>query len=361
MGALDRYHLLGRTGLRVSPLGLGTMTFGPKDWGADEDTARQIFGRYLDAGGNFVDTANRYGLGRSEELVGQFIHETRSRDRVVLATKYSTPTEPGNPNAFGNGRKNMLAALDASLRRLRTDYVDLYWMHMWDTVTPVEEVMSTFDALVRSGKVRAVGLSDVPAWYATRAQMLTTMRGWEPVAALQLEYSLVERHIEREQIPACLELGTGLVAWSPLAGGLLTGKYTRAGHGMAGMAMAGDGRLTVPRIAQQPWLRPYADADWRIVDAVAATAARIGRTPAQVALRWVSARPGVAATLVGARTPTQLDDNLAALDVELPAEDQVLLDELSRPPLYMPYSIFDPTVAAQMFTPGFETRPAAGR
>lgn len=205
------YHLLGRTGLRVSPLALGVMTFGQDDWGADEDTSRTILTRYLESGGNFVDTANIYAGGRSEELTGKFIEETGSRDRVVLATKFANATEPGNPNAFGNGRKNIMTSLDNSLRLLRTDYIDLYWMHIWDLVTPIEEVLSTLDALVRGGKVRAIGLSNVPAWYAAQAQTLAHARGWEPIAALQMEYSLVEREIEREHVSAALHLDMGIV------------------------------------------------------------------------------------------------------------------------------------------------------
>lgn len=347
MTSLDTYYLLGRSGLRVSPLALGTMTFGADGWGADEDVSRAMFRHYLDAGGNFVDTANRYALGRSEELLGAFIEETNSRDRVVLATKFTGPVAPGDPNAVGNGRKNMLAALEGSLRRLRTDYVDVYWMHMWDGITPVEEVMATFDAVVRSGKVRAVGLSDVPAWYATKAQMLAAARGWEPVAALQLEYSLVERNIEREQIPAGMDLGMGLAAWSPLGGGLLTGKYTRSGGGAAGT-----GRLTQERMASLRWMRARTEQDWQIAEDVAAVAKEIGRSPAQVALNWVAHRPGVTSAILGARTMDQLVDNLGALAFTLPEEHAARLEELGRPEQYQPYIMFSPDLLS-FFTKGF--------
>lgn len=349
VGALDRYYLLGRTGLRVSPLGLGTMLFGLPEWGSDENTSRSIFRRYLDAGGNFVDTANSYGRGRSEELVGTFLRDTGSRDRVVLATKYTGPTQEGNPNATGNGRKNLIAALNASLRRLGTDYVDVYWMHFWDTVTPVEEVMSTFDALVRAGKVRAIGLSNVPAWYATKAQTFAGARGWEPVAAMQLEYSLIERHIEREHLPAGHDLGMGLVVWSPLAGGLLAGGYSRSETGPHG-----DGRLSRPRVADATGRRAPTERDWRIIDALAEIAEGIGRGPAQVALNWVARRPGVTSTLIGARTVEQFDDNLAALEFDLPDEHAARLDDLSRPALYQPYLMFDPEIAKRRFTQGFD-------
>jgi aryl-alcohol dehydrogenase-like predicted oxidoreductase len=342
---LAHYHLLGRTGLRVSPLGLGTMTFGPstfgsQNWGADEDASRSIFNAYLDSGGNFVDTASVYTSGRSEELLGQFIRETSSRERLVLATKFSGPSEHANPNAIGNGRKHMLASLDTSLRRLQTDYVDLYWMHFWDTFTPVEEVMSTFDALVRSGKVRSVGLSDVPAWYAAKAQMLATARGWEPVAALQLEYSLVERSIEREHIPAALDLGMGIIPWSPLKNGFLTGKYTRQQQGLEG-----EGRLQA--LTDVPTYADHPEQHWAALDVLLGVSEEIGRSPAQVALNWVTRRPGVVSTLVGARNLSQLHDNLAALEFDLPAEHVQRLDEVSQLQMGHPYWMFDQTLMRQ--------------
>jgi aryl-alcohol dehydrogenase-like predicted oxidoreductase len=329
---LDHYVLLGPTGLRVSALGLGTMTFGDGGWHAGEDAARAIFRRYLDRGGNFVDTADVYSGGASEELLGRLIGETGSRDRLVLATKFGGPTDPADPNARGNGRKHILAALDASLRRLRTDYVDLYWLHLWDRVTGVEEVMATFDALVRSGKVRAVGLSNVPAWWATKAQMLARHRGWEPVAALQLEYSLVERSLEWELRPAARDLGMAIVPWSPLANGFLTGKYGR-------QPADGAGRLS----PGTRWPMPVTPTEqhWRVLDVLRTVAADVGRTPAQVALNWVARRPAVVGTLVGATTVEQLDANLDALTVELSDRQHALLDEVSRPePAPTPHSLF---------------------
>jgi aryl-alcohol dehydrogenase-like predicted oxidoreductase len=346
-----RYRLLGRTGLRVSPLALGTMTFGQDGWGTDEDTARAIFHRYLDSGGNFLDTANGYAGGRSEELLGCFIKDTASRDRVVLATKFTAATESGNPNATGNGRKNLLRSLDSSLRRLQTDYVDLYWMHLWDTVTPVEEVMRTLDAVVRSGKVRAIGLSDVPAWYLTKAQLTADTRGWEPVAALQLEYSLVERHIEREHIPAAADLGVALIPWSPLASGFLTGKYGRGD----GTAVSGAGRLE--SLAGVPFMRQRVERDWAVLDTLTGVAAEVGRSPAQVAINWVAHRPGVVSTLIGARNLAQLDANLATLDFELTAEQTSRLAAVGRPELYQPYILFDSAVISEISTAGFQVEP----
>jgi aryl-alcohol dehydrogenase-like predicted oxidoreductase len=344
---MSTYHLLGRSGLRVSPLALGTMTFGAEGWGSDEDTSRAIFQRYLDWGGNFVDTAINYAQGRSEELVGKFIAETNSRDRVVLATKFSGVTDPTDPNGYGNGRKNILTAVETSLRRLGTDHIDLYWLHFWDTLTPVEEVMSTFDTLVRSGKVRAIGLSDVPAWYTAKAQTLAAWRGWEPVAALQLEYSLVERNIEREHVPAAQDLGIGVVPWSPLAGGFLTGKYTRVGDGLAG-----EGRYSsTERFA----MFRRSDRAWDIVDQLVKAADEAGCTPAQAALNWVAGRPGITSTIIGATSLRQLEDNLAALDVELP-HDQ--LTEASKPELHHPYNLFDPEIRSRLpFTTSLDIRP----
>ena len=332
------YRLLGRTGLRVSRLALGTMTFGTQrigahDWGSDEATARAVFDRYLEWGGNFVDTANRYTGGRSEELLGRFIAESGTRDQVVLATKFTMPVENSNPNLAGNGRKNIMAALDASLRRLGTDYVDMYWLHMWDGLTPVDEVMSTFDTLVRSGKVRAIGLSNTPAWYLTKAQLLAEHRGWERVAALQLEYSLAQRAIEREHLPAALDLGLGIVPWSPLGHGFLTGKYTRDDVGPSG-----EGRIAA--IRELGFYQAPTDQDWAVLAAVREIAEELDRSPAQVALNWVTNRPGVTSTLVGARTLPQLEDNLAALDFELSAEQTARLTELSDFDPGYPYSMF---------------------
>ena len=224
--SINQYYTLGRSGLRVSRLALGTMTFGTEwGWGADRDTACQLFNTYVDAGGNFIDTADLYTNGTSETWIGEFVRERGLRDRVAIATKFSYNADSGNPNTGGNGRKNILRAIDGSLQRLGTDYIDLYILHTWDRITPAEEVMRTLDDLVRAGKVRYVGLSDVPAWYASRAQTLAELRGYEPLSTLQLEYSLVERNIENEFIPLGTQHGMGVMVWSPLASGLLSGKY----------------------------------------------------------------------------------------------------------------------------------------
>jgi aryl-alcohol dehydrogenase-like predicted oxidoreductase len=350
--SVRQYRLLGRTGLRVSPIALGTLTFGGGGWHTDEDTARSVFLRYLEAGGNFLDTAVNYAGGRSEQLLGTLVTETGTRDQVVIATKFSVATRPGDPNSGGNGRKNILASLDTSLRRLQTDFVDLYWLHMWDGLTPVEEVMSTLDALVRSGKVRAIGLSNTPAWYAAKAQLTARAHGWEPVAALQLEYSLAERAIEREHVPAALDLGIGVIGWSPLANGLLTGKYRQEedgspqGNGRL-TAMAADGTLAALRTSGNPAIsKLFTARTLAIVDVLRDCAHELGRTPAQVALNWVSRQPGVASTLISVTSLAQLDDNLAALDFDLPAELADRLEEASRPELTYPYYFSGATMGA---------------
>jgi len=330
---LDQYFLLGPTGLRVSPLGLGTMTFGTGGWHAGQDASRAIFRRYLDRGGNFIDTADVYNGGGSEELLGRLIRETGTREQLVLATKFGGPTHPSDPNARGNGRKHLLTALEASLGRLQTDYVDLYWLHLWDQVTDAEEVMATFDALVRSGKVRAVGLSNVPAWWAMKAQLLARHRGGEPVAALQLEYSLIERSLEWEHLPVARDQGMAIVPWSPLANGFLTGKYD---HHQLGEA---PGRLS----PGSPWPLPVTPTEQHrtILHTLRTVAAEAGRTPAQVALNWINNRPAVLGTLVGATTVEQLDANLDALTVELSARHRAMLDDVSRPPpVTTPHTLF---------------------
>ena len=347
---LDDYITLGRSGLRVSPLCLGTMTFGTEwGWGAEEKTAREVFDRYVEAGGNFVDTADLYTGGESEELLGKFISEGGLRDRVVLATKFTFNGDAGNPNAGGNGRKNIYRALEGSLRRLQTDYIDLYWLHAWDTVTPVEEVISTLNDLVRAGKIRHYGFSDTPAWYVARAQTLAEKEGKERLVALQLEYSLVERHIEREHIPAAQELGLGITPWSPLAGGFLSGKYRR--HENTGV---GEGRLEI--IKDNPAFNQFNERNWGILDELLTVADEISKSPAQVALNWVATQPGITSTIIGATKMAQLDDNLKSIEFEVPAELRKRLDDLSALEPAHPYKIFNPEMQG-MISGGTRVKP----
>jgi aryl-alcohol dehydrogenase-like predicted oxidoreductase len=327
---------MGRSGLRVSRLALGTMTFGTEwGWGADQATAQQLFNTFVDAGGNLIDTADLYTGGTSETWLGQFVAERNLRDRVIIATKFSYNAEPGNPNAGGNGRKNILRAVEGSLKRLGTDYIDLYILHTWDCVTPAEEVMRTLDDLVRSGKVRHVGLSDVPAWYAARAQTLAEWRGYEPISTLQLEYSLVERNIEREFISLGAELGMGVMVWSPLASGLLSGKYKPSDGGSIG-----EGRLETVKGVQNPAFQKLNDRNWKIVAELEQVAKELGRSMAQVAVNWAASRPGVSSVIVGATKLSQLEDNLRSLEFEIPTEQLQRLEAVSRPELQFPYSFF---------------------
>lgn len=323
---ISDYVTLGRSGLKVSPLCLGTMTFGEDwGWGSSETAAREIFDAYLEKGGNFLDTADGYTNGKSEELLGKFVKSAKVRDKVVVATKFTFNAEPGNPNAGGNGRKNIYRALEGSLKRLDTDYIDFYWLHTWDTVTPVEEVLLTLNDLVREGKIRYFGLSDVPAWYLAKMQTLAEVHSLHRVSALQLEYSLVERTIEREHIPAAKELGMGICPWSPLASGLLTGKYKRDFNGEA------QGRLSVMKDKGHPGFdKLFSERNWKIVDAVMEAAKLTGKTPAQVALNWVVSRSGITSTIIGATKLNQLNDNFAAIDFDLPPEALEKLDQASR-------------------------------
>jgi len=332
------YSLLGRSGLAVSPLCLGTMTFGTEwGWGTDAATSRAVFDRYVASGGNFIDTADGYTNGTSETLLGQFMRAAGNRDRLVVATKFTFNAHTGDPNAGGNSRKNIYRALESSLRRLQTDYVDLYWMHAWDSQTPVDEVLYTLDSLVKAGKVRYIGLSDTPAWYAARAQTLAELKSWAPVCALQLEYSLVERNIEREHIPAALELGWGVCPWSPLAGGFLAGKYRQEKGGTSGA-----GRLDPTKGPGNPYFQRFTERNWRILDALTEVSKEADRRPAQVALNWITRRPGVASTIIGATSVAQLEDNLRALDFVLPHQASEKLEAASRPEAVFPYTFFGP-------------------
>ncbi len=334
--SVKEYVTLGRSGLRVSPLTLGTMTFGTEwGWGTEENISRSIFNRYIDAGGNFVDTADLYTAGTSEKMVGLFIRQRNLRDRVVLATKFTFNADPGNPNAGGNGRKNIYRALEGSLKRLQTDFIDLYWLHVWDTYTPVEEVVSTLTDLVRQGKIRHYGFSDTPAWYVARAQTLAELQGKERLIALQLEYSLAERSIEREHVPVAQELGIAILPWSPLAGGFLTGKYNRSGN-----TGVGEGRHEVTKGSGNPAFNRFTEHNWKVLGALLSAAKQMNKPPAQVALNWAATQPGITSTIIGATKLAQLDDNLAALDFEIPAAQRKRLDEASALEAIHPYIFY---------------------
>ncbi|NCR40392.1 MAG: aldo/keto reductase [Microcystis aeruginosa W13-11] len=320
-----RYKLLGNSGLRVSELCLGTMTFGEDwGWGADKEESRAVFQAFAEAGGNFLDTANIYTNGTSETLVGEFVKG--DREKWVIATKYSLNTRPGDVNACGNHRKNLFQAVEASLKRLGTDYIDLLWLHIWDSLTPMEEVMRAFDDLVRRGKVLYIGISDSPAWIVSQANTLATLRGWTPFIGLQIEYSLKERTPERELLPMAKALNIGVTAWSPLGGGVLTGKYNQPNPV--------DGRLSM---TDQPF--QILDRDLKIAETVLEIAREIGKSPAQVALNWLRNRPNSVIPIIGARRLSQLQDNLACVDFNLTGEQLQRLDNISAISLGFPQEL----------------------
>ena len=337
------FFTLGNSGLKVTRLALGTMTFGTEwGWGADKEAARAIFNAYVDAGGNFFDTADAYTGGTSETWLGEFIAERGLRDDAVIATKFTMNLAAQTPNAAGNGRKNILRAVEGSLKRLNTDYIDLYLMHCWDRLTPPEEAMRTFDDLVRSGKVRHVGLSDVPAWYASRAQAIAEYRGYEPISALQLEYSLAERNIENEFVPFGTRYGAGIMAWSPLASGLLSGKYRPSSQGETA------GRLETVRGTSNPGFQKFNERNWAIVAELEKVAGELGRSMAQVAVNWAMTQPGIASIIVGATKLEQLKDNLGALEFTIPHELRQRLDDVSALPSTFPYSFFGPEIQGSL-------------
>jgi len=336
-----RYRLLGNSGLRVSEAALGTMTFGEDwGWGSAKEESRKVYDAFREAGGNFIDTANVYTNGTSESLLGEFMEG--HRQSMVLATKYTNATPGTDPNAAGNQRKNMMQAVEASLKRLRTDYIDLYWVHIWDQITPVEEVMRGLDDLVRQGKVLYVGISDAPAWWVAQANTLAHLRGWSPFIGLQIEYSLIERTVERELIPMAKALNIGVTAWSPLAGGILTGKY----HGQNSSE---NGRMNSEMM--KGFMPDQQRAD-RIVAAVKAVSGQTGGSMAQVALAWLRHRPVPVIPIIGARKLSQLQDNLACFVVDLSAEQLKLLDEASSIELGFPQHLYSIEMVRALMSAG---------
>ncbi|MGW5866434.1 aldo/keto reductase [Streptomyces sp. NPDC055239] len=328
---LDTYRLLGRSGLRVSPLALGAATFGTEwGWGAEQDEARKLFDLYVERGGNFIDTASTYTNGSSERLLGEFTRD--NRESLVLATKYTTLRRPGDPNSGGPHRKSLFASVEASLRQLNTDYIDLLYLHLWDFTTPVDEILRGMDDLVRQGKVLYVAISNTPAWQVSRMQAIADLRGWSPLVALQIEYNLIERTGERDLIPMAREMGLGVIPWSPLAGGVLTGKYSRD-ELTAKDAAVDDGTRKSVTIAGGT----LTEHNLAIVDVVKEVATELGRTPAQIGLAWTLRNPDVTVPIIGARTPAQLEDNLGALDVDFTAAQLARLDEVSAIGLGFPH------------------------
>jgi len=351
--SLDDYRVFGRSGLIVSPFALGTMTFGTARWGSGDEESRQIFNAYVDAGGNFVDTADVYSGGRSEEMLGAFIAERGLRDQLVLSTKAGFGAGTGL-QAGGSSAKHLMSALDRSLRRLKTGYVDLFWLHVWDSVTPAEELLETMTALVRSGKIRYWGVSNSPAWLVSKLSTLAISRGVPGPIGLQYFYSLVNRDIEEEFVPLAQEFGLGLLPWSPLAYGLLTGKYDRKAVESSGPRARGLPRDAAIEDEERPvgdkrldGANPFGDTlfterNWKIVEELRRVAADAGHSPTQIALSWMMGRPGVTALLLGVSRGEQLEDNIAALDVVLSPGHRAALDAVSEPA--------DPRMLYQLFT-----------
>jgi aryl-alcohol dehydrogenase-like predicted oxidoreductase len=341
---LDHYRLLGRSGLRVSPLALGTMTFGVgQGWGTDEAEAEKIFARYTERGGNSIDTANFYANGAAERMVARLVRGRRQR--FVIATKYSLTMRPGDPNASGNHRKNMVQAVEESLQRLQTDCIDLLYLHVWDQRTPVEEILRAFDDLVRAGKILYAGLSDTPAWQASRMQAIAELRGWSPLIALQVPYNLTERSVERDLLPMAAEMGMGVLPWSPLAGGVLSGKYRKedlvaSSDAGARMDSRKDINLATGRLSER---------NLAIAAVVSAIAQELESSAAQVALAWTLLNPAIASPIIGARTLAQLEDNLGALELGFSAEQIARLDAVSRIELGFPHAFLASPVIGPMF------------
>ncbi len=328
---LDHYVTLGRSGLRVSPFCLGAMTFGEDlGWGSSVKDSEAILDRYVELGGNFIDTANFYTKGHSEKIIGDHLsYDRQKRDRLVIATKFSGNLDIGDPNGGGSNRKSIMAACEQSLRRLRTDYIDLYWLHNWDQLTPIEETMAALHDLVQTGKVRYIAVSDTPAWKVAQAQLIAQFRGWAPFIGLQIEYSLLERTVEGELIPMAQELGLGVTPWSPLKSGILSGKYTRKNA------------ATVKPEGRQ-WAASFLDEkSYTVIDELERIAKEHDTTVARVALAWVQARPAVSSTIVGTRTLAQLEDNLKALEVKLTPQQTAALDALTKPKLNFPAEILE--------------------
>ena len=356
--SLTDYRTLGRSGLVVSPLALGTMTFGVARWGMERPEAEAVFDAYVEAGGNIVDTADVYASGRSEAMLGEIIADRGMRDSLVVATKSGFAAGKG-VHAGGNGARHIHAALEGSLRRLRTDFIDLYWVHVWDSVTPPEELLETMSGLVRAGKIRYWGMSNAPAWYVATLTALASRHSLPGPIALQYFYSLVSREVEAEHLPFARHAGLGMMPWSPLAYGLLTGKYDRttveAGAPRTGglPSDAGTGEARAEDDKRLDGANPFGDTlftdrNWRIVDVLHQVAKEMGETPARVALAWVLSRPGVDTALMGVSRASQVHDNIAATDLQIPAEQIGALDAATAPDAAMIYGLFTPAMRQQV-------------
>jgi len=330
------YKLLGKSGLRVSELCLGTMTFGEDwGWGASKDECERMLNAFVDAGGNFIDTANHYTNGTSEKIVGELL--AGKRDEFVIATKYTLNGRPNDPNAGGNQRKSMVQAVNASLKRLNTDYIDLYWVHAWDGITPIDEVMRGLDDLIHAGKILYIGISDAPAWKVAQANTLAELRGWSQFVGLQIQYNLVERTSERDLLPMAHEFGISVTAWSPLAGGVLSGKYNTND---SNQYRFGDHN---PRSKAL-----LTERNLKIAEKLMAVAGEIGKTPSQVALRWLLQKGKNIIPIIGAKKSSQIADNLGCLSFELSEPHMNVLNEISKIELGFPHDFLNTPMVKQL-------------
>ncbi len=333
------YKLFGKSGLRVSELALGTMTFGEEwGWGANKEESKKVFDTYAKAGGNFIDTANRYTEGTSEEYVGEFIKA--DREHFVLATKYTLFMRRDDPNFSGNHRKNMVQALEASLKRLDTDFIDLYWLHAWDFTTPEDEVLRALDDMVRAGKILYIGISDTPAWIVSRMNAIAELRGWTQFVGLQIKYSLLERTVERELLPMARKLDMAVTPWAVLGGGILSGKYNKNKDE--------EGRAKI--------YKSINDDNLKITAEVIKVAEEIGNTPSQVALNWVRQQPGVIIPIIGAKTEKQLKDNLECLNFTLSEKHMTRLSETSKIDMGFPHDFLKSETIVDIIYGGTEDK-----
>ena len=315
------YRLFGKSGLRVSELALGTMTFGEDwGWGADKEACKNIFETFTNAGGNFIDTANYYTNGSSESIVGELINN--NRDYFVLGTKYTLSMNPNDPNAGGNHRKNLMHSIHQSLKRLNTAYIDILWLHAWDFKTPCEEIMKGLEDLIRQGKIHYIGISDAPAWVIAKCNMLAELRGWSSFVGMQMQYNLIERTIERELIPLAIDSDMSILAWGPLASGILTGKYNQNSNSKNRLK-SDNNRLTEKNLA--------------IAQKVVDVAEALGRNPSQVALNWVRQQGPKMIPVLGSRKPHQLEDNIGCLEFTIPEEQMLQLHDVSKIELGFPH------------------------
>jgi aryl-alcohol dehydrogenase-like predicted oxidoreductase len=334
---LTKYKLLGKSGLRVSPLCLGTMTFGTKwGWGADKSESQAIFNHYVENGGNFIDTANIYTNGESEEYIGEFIqHE---RESLVVATKYTLNTRKGDPNAGGNHRKNLIQSVEASLKRLKTSYIDLLWLHVWEYRTPVDEVMRALDDLVKSGKVFYIGVSDTPAWIVSRSNTMAELMGWSRFIALQVQHSLIERTVESDLMPMAMELGLGGVPWGILGAGLLTGKHTVS-------ELKSDGKREIN-------LSRFTAKNEQIISDIVQIAKKLNKSPSQVSINWILQQPGITSPILGARTLAQFKENLGSMQFTLDADNMNQLNTVSKPEHGFPHNFLSGERAVHLLSGG---------